>query len=183
MPHTDPDNNSIPPLESYKDNDNNNAGPTNNPENNDSCDDMETSTPEGDTSETTKEAHLEKLVKLWKAPVYVFFSPVLNIAYDDNSHVYYAFHCLNCSHKISCYPDMADAGLTGALWHHIWKCWGDEVLAAADATKDLTKSHEVVDKELRKHKPKNGSIVSMLKWFGSKVISYSTHAHTKTEVR
>ncbi|PBK66582.1 hypothetical protein ARMSODRAFT_890327, partial [Armillaria solidipes] len=124
---------------------------------------------------------LEKLVKLWKAPVYVFFSPVPDIAYDDDSHVYHAFHCLNCPHKISRYPDMADAGSTGALQHHIQKCWGDEVLAAADAMNDLTKSHEVVDKELRKHKPKNGSIVSMLKRFGSKVISYSTRAHTKTE--
>ncbi len=63
------------------------------------------------------------------------------------------------------------------------KVLGDDVLAAADATKDLTKSHKVVDKELGKCKPKNGSIVSMPKQFGSKVISYSTRAHTKTEVR
>ncbi len=54
MPCTDPDNNSIPPLEPYEDN----AGPTNNPENNNGYDDMETSTPEGDTTEATEEAHL-----------------------------------------------------------------------------------------------------------------------------
>ncbi|KAK0435048.1 hypothetical protein EV421DRAFT_1717055 [Armillaria borealis] len=124
----------------------------------------------------------EKLVKLWKAPIYAFFAPVPDIAYDDDNHVYHAFRCLNCPHKISCYPDTADAGSTGALRHHIRKCWGDDVLAAADATKDLTKSCEVIDKELGKRKPKNGSIVSMLKRFGSKVISYSTRAHTKTEV-
>ncbi len=76
-----------------------------------------------------------------------------------------------------------DASSADALWCHIQKCWGDEVLAAANVTKDLTKSHKVVDKELGKHKSKNRSIMSMLKWFGSKVISYSTHVHIKTEVQ
>ncbi len=80
-------------------------------------------------------------------------------------------------------PDVADAGSMGALWHHIWKCWGNEVLAAADAVKDLKKSHDIVEKELMKRKPKNGLIVMMLKRFGSKIISYSTCPHTKMEVQ
>ncbi|PBK85213.1 hypothetical protein ARMGADRAFT_1036506 [Armillaria gallica] len=41
----------------------------------------------------------------------------------------------------------------------------------------------IIDKELSKHKPKNRSIVSMLKRFGSKIISYSIWPHTKMEVR
>ncbi|SJL04344.1 uncharacterized protein ARMOST_07710 [Armillaria ostoyae] len=78
---------------------------------------------------------------------------------------------------------LSNAGSMGALWHHIWKCWGDEVLAAADAAKDLKKSHDIVEKELTKQKLKNGSTVMMLKRFGSKIISYSTYPHTKMEVR
>ncbi len=52
----------------------------------------------------------EKLVKLWKAPIYAFFAPIPDIAYDDDSCVYHAFRCLNCPHKISRYPDTADVG-------------------------------------------------------------------------
>ncbi len=77
---------------------------------------------------------------------------------------------------------MADTGSMGALQHHIQKCWGDKVLAAANAAKDLKKSHDIVEKELMKQKLKNGLIVMMLKRFGSKIISYSTHPHTKMEV-
>ncbi|KAK0434774.1 hypothetical protein EV421DRAFT_1717197, partial [Armillaria borealis] len=125
---------------------------------------------------------LDKLVKLWKAAAYAFFALLPEIEYDSRGHVYHAFRCLNCTHKVSWYPDTADAGLTGALRCHIRKCWGEDVLSAADNTNDLTKSHEVVDKELSKKKPKNGSIVAMLKRFRSKIVSYSTCPHTKTEV-
>ncbi|KAK0438184.1 uncharacterized protein EV420DRAFT_1280157, partial [Desarmillaria tabescens] len=125
---------------------------------------------------------LEKLAQLWKAAAYAFFAPLPEIEYDSNSRVFHAFQCLNCTCKVTCYPDTADAGSTGALWHHIHKCWGDDVLAAADDAKDLKKSREIVGKELAKSKPKNGSIVMMLKRFGSKIVTYATHSHTKTEV-
>lgn len=90
---------------------------------------------------------------------------------------------MNCTHKVIQYPDTADAGLMGSLQCHICKCWGEDVLAAADGAKNLVKSCKVVRKELAKNKPKNRCIVVMLKRFRSKVISYSTCPHTKTEVQ
>ncbi|PBK96080.1 hypothetical protein ARMGADRAFT_925171, partial [Armillaria gallica] len=125
----------------------------------------------------------DKLAKLWKAAAYAFFAPLPEIEYSTNGCVLHSFRCLSCDHKVTQCPDTADAGSTGALWHHIWKCWGDEVLSTADNAKDLKKSCHIVDKELCKRKPKNGSIVSMLKRFGSKIISYSTHPHTKMETQ
>ncbi|KAK0429990.1 hypothetical protein EV421DRAFT_1913592 [Armillaria borealis] len=164
-PHADADNDSLPPLQPFQDDEDDDTTQlaTENSKNSDGHEDMDAA-PGADTSEATEEARLEKLVKLWKAPVYAFFASVPDIAYDDDNYT-------------------ADAGSTGALRRHIRKCWGDDILAATDATKDLTKSRKIIDKELGKRKPKNGSIVSMLKRFGSKVISYSTCVHTKTEVR
>ncbi|PBK85577.1 hypothetical protein ARMGADRAFT_941794, partial [Armillaria gallica] len=124
---------------------------------------------------------LDKLIKLWKAAIYAFFGPLPDIEYNSDGHMYHSVRCLNCPHKITCYPDTADAGSTGALWCHIWKCWGNEVLAAADAMKDLEKSCDIIEKELMKQKLKNRLIVTMLKRFGSKIILYSTHPHTKME--
>ncbi|KAK0414404.1 hypothetical protein EV421DRAFT_1918159 [Armillaria borealis] len=119
-PHADADNNSLPSLQPFQDDEDDDTTQlaTKNSENSDGHEDMDAA-PGADTSEATEEARLEKLIKLWKAPIYAFFAPVPDIAYDNDNRVYHVFQCLNCPHKISRYPDMADVGSTDALRCHI----------------------------------------------------------------
>ncbi|KAK0431228.1 hypothetical protein EV421DRAFT_1743287 [Armillaria borealis] len=116
LSRTEADNDSLPLLEEAgaRDNDNDNEADDGASANTDKDKNTDTEVEAG-VSEQMEEAHLDKLAQLWKAAVYAFFTPLPDIEYNDSGHVYHAFRCLNCPHKVSWYPDTADASSTGAL--------------------------------------------------------------------
>ena len=77
------------------------------------------------------------------------------------------------------YLDTTDGKSTGNLRCHARVCWGEEVMAGADATKSHHVACEVIGKSLTMP---NGSITAMFECVGGKgAVTYSCQQHTKTE--
>ncbi|KAH6906341.1 hypothetical protein BKA70DRAFT_1044462, partial [Coprinopsis sp. MPI-PUGE-AT-0042] len=77
----------------------------------------------------------------WTSPIYRFFTSTPTLEFFS-SHECHVFTCANpcciglvASHPgtIRRYQDTSDANLTGNLWTHIKKCWGDIVLEHSKA--------------------------------------------------
>ena len=86
---------------------------------------------------------IEKLLKEWVLPIYVFFRPTPSIKYIKGHRVH-VFKCTapNCKGKangqnVHCYLDTSDAKSTSNLQKHAKVCWGEDAVAAADGTKDV----------------------------------------------
>jgi len=62
---------------------------------------------------------------------------------------------------------------------HAKVCWGDETVAAADATRDLDGARKV----LVESKLKDGSITAEFERIGWDKVTYSHRQHTKMESR
>lgn len=62
---------------------------------------------------------------------------------------------------------------------HAKKCWGEEAVAAAVATKDLDAAREC----MAKHKLRDGSITAEFERIGKEKVTYSHRQHTRTESR
>jgi hypothetical protein len=84
----------------------------------------------------------------------VFFKPTPSIEYIKGRQVH-AFECTapNCKgkangRKVHRYLNTTDAKSTSNLRKHAKICWGEEIVAAADATKDVQAAREA----LRKYK-------------------------------
>lgn len=76
--------------------------------------------------------------------------------------------------------DTGDAKSTSGLRRHAKKCWGDEAVEAADATKDLDSARLV----LTKTKLRDGTITAQFERIaGKEKITYSHRQHTSTEAR
>lgn len=62
---------------------------------------------------------------------------------------------------------------------HAKVCWGDDAVAAADATKDLEGAREV----LAESKLRDGSITAAFARIGKGKVTFSHCQHTKTQAR
>lgn len=122
--------------------------------------------------------------KKWTSPVYVFFKKNPRIEYKDGRtcHVFEcnASRCKARNGRDVCrYLDKGDANSTGNLRKHAKKCWGEEAVETADATRDLDAARET----LAKSGVKDGSITAEFARIGKGKITYSHREHTKTEAR
>lgn len=76
--------------------------------------------------------------------------------------------------------DKGDAKSTSNLRRHAKVCWGDEVVAAADTTRDVKTAREA----LGDHKTLDGSITSLFECAAKGgTVTYSHRQHTKLEAR
>jgi hypothetical protein len=128
---------------------------------------------------------LERLSKDWNSPIYVFFKPMPSIEYIKERRVH-VFECdaKHCKGKgngrmVRRYLDTTDAKSTGNLRKHAKICWGDDVVTAADATRDVLAAREA----LGKMKLKDGSILEAFQRVAKSKVTYSHRQHTTTESR
>jgi hypothetical protein len=77
------------------------------------------------------------------------------------------------------YLDTGDAKSTSNLRKHAKGCWGDEVVAAADDTRDL----QAARKALGKVRLVDGSITAAFKRVATDKVTYSHRPHTFTEAQ
>ena len=77
------------------------------------------------------------------------------------------------------YLDTRDNKSTGSLHCHAKLCWGDEIVAKADETKDVGIAHA----GLKGAKLKDGSITAVFKRTGKGKVTYSHRPHTNAETR
>jgi hypothetical protein len=79
------------------------------------------------------------------------------------------------------YLDTADGKSTSNLRRHAKLCWGEDVVAGADASRLHGAAREIVEKSLRMP---DRSITAMFERVkGKGAVSYSHRQHTKTESR
>ena len=77
------------------------------------------------------------------------------------------------------YLDTSDAKSTGNLRKHAKGCWGDEVVAAADATKNVQAARDALEKV----KSVDGSITAAFQRIAKDKITYSHRQLTAIEAR
>ena len=125
----------------------------------------------------------EKLSKDWVSPIYVFFKPTPAIEYI-NDHRVHVFECTapNCKgkangRKVRRYLDTTDAKSTSNLRKHAKICWGEEPVAAADATKNVHAAREALGKY------KDSSITAAFRRVAKGKVTYSHRQHTTAEAR
>lgn len=127
---------------------------------------------------------VERLLNEWNSPVYVFFRKTPRIEYKDGRRCH-VFECAAARCKarngrdVRRFLDKGDAKSTSNLRKHAKVCWGDETVAAADATRDLDAAREI----LKGSKLRDGSITAEFKRIGKGKVTYSHRQHTKTEAR
>jgi hypothetical protein len=126
---------------------------------------------------------LEKLSKDWVSPIYVFFKPTPTIEYIKERRVH-VFECTapNCKgksngRKVRRYLDTTDAKSTSNLRKHAKICWGEEPVAAADATKDVHAAREALGKY------KDSSITAAFQRVAKNRVTYSHRQHSTAEAR
>jgi hypothetical protein len=73
----------------------------------------------------------------WVSPVYAFFHPIQNIVKIGEWRVH-EFKCQvkGCKVKVQHFLGKGDARSTGNMRKHVFACWGEDVLQAADQAKD-----------------------------------------------
>ncbi|KAF9559743.1 hypothetical protein CPC08DRAFT_615692, partial [Agrocybe pediades] len=130
----------------------------------------------------------ERLMKDWNAPIYAFFKPTPSIEYINDRRVH-VFECvaLKCHGKgtntrlVNRYLDTADKNSTGNLRKHAKLCFGDDTIAAADATKDVTLARGILKKN--PGQLKDGHLTEIFQQLGKGKgkVTYSHREHTKTE--
>ncbi|SJL07249.1 uncharacterized protein ARMOST_10592 [Armillaria ostoyae] len=138
---------------------------------------------ENGTVEEDDDAKLRRALATWNAPVYAFYSPVPSIEYHDGRKCY-VWACLakNCHHEVNRFLDTADASSTKNLRNHVKKCWGEDVLKAADEVKHLCDARKIV--QTHQESAQNGSITQAFSHVkGKGKITYSHRQHTKPEAR
>jgi hypothetical protein len=127
----------------------------------------------------------ERLSKEWNSPVYVFFNQTPDIVYinDRRVHVFEcaATHCMGKGNgrMVRRYLDTGDAKSTSNLRKHAKICWGEDVVAAADDTRNVHAAREA----LGKVKSVNSSITETFKQAAKGKVTYSHRQHTTTEAR
>ncbi|KAF9550315.1 hypothetical protein CPC08DRAFT_793341 [Agrocybe pediades] len=80
------------------------------------------------------------MMEKWNTAIYALWHPVLDIGYDDGQH-YHEFTCFKSSWKRK-----ADATLTGNLYKHSQKCWGEDVIELTMKTANATDAWEALAK-------------------------------------
>ena len=109
------------------------------------------------------------------SPIYVFFKPTPAIEYIKDRRV----HVFQCDAKyckgrgngrhVRRYLDTSDAKSTSNLRKHAKICWGEEAVAAADATRDANAAREA----LGKLKNTDGSITAAFERIAKGKVLYS----------
>lgn len=127
--------------------------------------------------------NIDRLSKEWVSPIYVFFKPTPSIEYINGRRVH-VFECTapNCKgkangRKVRRYLDTSDAKSTSNLRKHAKICWGEEPVAAADATKDVHAAREALGKY------KDSSITAAFQRVAKSKVTYSYRQHTTSEAR
>ncbi|KAF9221349.1 hypothetical protein BS17DRAFT_844603, partial [Gyrodon lividus] len=122
----------------------------------------------------------EKMMKDWNSPVYAFFQPIPAIEEADGWHLH-VFKCCarGCKVTICRYLDMTDARLTGNMWKHTRKCWGEDSLKATDAAKNATEVREKIVGSILCTR----SITQAFKMQGKGNVTYSHRQHTCAEIK
>ncbi|KAF9226860.1 hypothetical protein BS17DRAFT_655325, partial [Gyrodon lividus] len=119
---------------------------------------------------------VECLTKGWTSPIYAFFNPTPLIV-EINGRCAHDFEC-TCA-RIQRYLDKRDATSTSNLQKHSKKCWGTEVVAAADGAKDVDKVRmKIVGGGLC-----NGTITALFEQQGKGKVTYSHRQHTCSETK
>lgn len=120
----------------------------------------------------------------WNSPIYVFFKPTPTIECIKGQRVH-VFECAatHCKGKgngriVRRYLDTGDAKSTENLQKHAKLCWGEEVVAAADNTKDIHVAREALEK-----KSVDSSITSAFERVSKGKVTYSHRQHTTAEAR
>ncbi|KAH9010166.1 hypothetical protein EDB83DRAFT_2183594, partial [Lactarius deliciosus] len=125
----------------------------------------------------------ERLLKDWNSPIYVFFkvTPLIEVINGRRIHV---FECnAKCcvgkgnGRMVRRYLDTSDAKSTGNLRKHAKGCWGDEVVVAADATKNVQAARDALEKV----KSVDGSITAAFQHIAKDKITYSHRQLTAIE--
>ncbi|KAF8871221.1 hypothetical protein BD779DRAFT_1414897, partial [Infundibulicybe gibba] len=115
----------------------------------------------------------ERLAKLWTAPIYAFFQPIPAIEYVGmcRSHFFTcaAKPCRQRMTGIQRYLDKGDANSTSNLRSHAKKCWGADILKAADTVKTAMELRQTLDN------------TDMLDGPGKCLVSYSHRQHSKIQ--
>ncbi|EIW62756.1 uncharacterized protein TRAVEDRAFT_113015, partial [Trametes versicolor FP-101664 SS1] len=121
----------------------------------------------------------ERLSTDWVANVYGFYHPVPEIAYVG-ARCSHLFHCKakGCKYVCCRFLDKGDASSTSNLRRHVRKCWGADILKAADKAANIAEVNEKIVGSLLK----DGSITSTFKRKKG-VVTYSHRTHTRTETR
>ena len=130
---------------------------------------------------------LERFSKDWNSPIYVFFKPTPSIEYIKEHRVH-VFECnaKHCKGKgngcmVHHYLDTTDAKSTSNLCKHAKICWGEEVVARAEETRDVHAACEALGK--MNLKLKDGSILEAFEQVAKSKVTYSHCQHTTTESR
>ncbi|KIK80333.1 hypothetical protein PAXRUDRAFT_158958 [Paxillus rubicundulus Ve08.2h10] len=129
---------------------------------------------------TLADVTIEHLAKEWTSPIYAFFDPIPLIV-EINGHRAHDFECTQrgCNAKIRRYLDKRDATSTSNLRKHGKKCWGTDVVAAADDAKDAQEVRKnIVGGGLR-----DGTITVLFERQGKGKVTYSHRQHTRISDR
>jgi hypothetical protein len=122
--------------------------------------------------------------KKWQSAVYAFFEPDIRIEYEVKGAARrkcHIFSCAggHCSTRIKRYLDTKDAQSTSNMRKHVVKCWGREVLAAAEKEDDMSERRHMVNDYLR-----TGKITMFFKRRAEgQTVTYSVIQHTRPEIR
>ena len=124
-----------------------------------------------------------RLTKDWAAPIYAFFRTVPSVEYDEGRRLH-IFQCAAqvCKHKtrgVRRFLDKGDAKSTGNLRKHAKRCWGEEIVAAADKAKNASEVRQTTIKGRLNLE----SITAAFERTGKGKVSYSHWQHTTTESR
>lgn len=107
--------------------------------------------------------------------------PIVEYTNGRKAHVFEcaAKSCRCRSRSVRRFLDTGDAKSTGNLRRHAKVCWGEETVAAADNTRDVTTAREA----LGNTKSVDGSITAVFQRAAKGKVTYSHRQHTKVEAR
>ncbi|EDR12718.1 uncharacterized protein LACBIDRAFT_311470 [Laccaria bicolor S238N-H82] len=117
------------------------------------------------SQEELDQKQLEQMKKGWNTAVYAFYDPDPAIKYNSDGRKCHIFRCTG-------------RGCTQLIKRHFKKCWGEDILSAAEDAKDP----KVWTKVLRDYRL-NGSITTAFERKGKGKVTYSHQTHMRTETR
>ena len=117
-------------------------------------------------------------MKGWKAAVYAFYKPDVEIEYRAGRRAY-IFKCAHrgCKYSYARFSDTGDATATGSMRRHAEHCWGPEIWNTTQGKK-AADARPIVDAFAR-----SGTITDAFERIGKGKVSYSARQHTSTETR
>jgi hypothetical protein len=128
----------------------------------------------------SNQSTIEKAMKDWVSPIYAFFKPVLEINMIDGRAAHtFKGTARGCRTRIRRFLDTKDARSTGNMRKHVKKCWGEDVLSAADDAKNAVNARTTIVEPFKR----NGSISEAFKQKRQGAAIFSHRQHTRTETK